>query len=52
MTEKLNVLYVEDHLDTIESMNIFMKTTFNKIYTCNNGEDALNTYKEIRLILI
>ena len=45
-SKKLNVLYIEDNIKVIESMSFFLNMSFNKIYLCNNGKEALNTYLE------
>lgn len=45
-SKKLNVLYIEDNIKVIESMSFFLNMSFNKIYLCNNGKEALTTYLE------
>ncbi|MEN8717063.1 MAG: response regulator [Sulfurovum sp.] len=45
MTEKtINVLYIEDDIEVIASMNFFLNMSFKKVYLCNNGKEALNTF--------
>ena len=45
MTEKtINVLYIEDDIEVIASMNFFLNMSFKKVYLCNNGKESLNTF--------
>ncbi len=37
----LNVLYVEDHIETLEGMTMILEQMFHSIDTAINGEEAL-----------
>ena len=44
-TKQLNVLYVEDDKNLIESMQFFLNRTFNKSYIAIDGLDGLDVFK-------
>lgn len=45
-TKDLTVLYVEDDLDLQQQTKQFLDSFFQKVTVANNGEQALNAYKE------
>lgn len=42
----LNLLYVEDDEETVESIDFFLKRHFNEIYLAQDGEQALSFFEE------
>ncbi|BAK74658.1 response regulator transcription factor [Arcobacter sp. L] len=43
---RLNLLYVEDDEETVESIDFFLKRHFNEIYIAQDGEQALSFFEE------
>ena len=46
-TKKLTAMIVEDEKVTNELLSSTFKNFFSKVYSCFNGEEALNTYNKI-----
>ena len=44
--ENLNLLYVEDDIEALEDVVFLLKKSFSKIYTANNGEEGLQSFKD------
>lgn len=44
--KNLNILYVEDDIDTLDMMSLFLGNIFKNVDKAQNGEDALNQYKK------
>lgn len=51
--KNLDILYIEDNIETRNNYAKTFKLLFNKVYVASNYEEAINTYKEeISLLLV
>lgn len=51
-THKLNLLFVEDSKDVREQTTKFLEMFFQKITVCENGQEALDSFKNIEYDII